>query len=322
MQQMFPKSTIRELKEMYLPIDDLVFDDCKSTTAGYVDNVLITECTTYAEMSDWKFGYWQVESADNNLQAVSYMLGLFKLFPKLQKIRFFFKLPNIDGFTETEMTRDQIPQWYLRIQVAVARARAARKAGDYKAAVATSPLCSFCANLGDCPVVAALMINVAHKYWPLSVPADITPTALLDSKDTNMCLRLSATGKSWCESFRARITDRVLRGAMPVPDDHHIESRKGNRKVADPEKFKATTLGYITEEEYNKLTEPPAFGAVETVISDKAPRGSKESTVKQYAKDLETTGAVERGEPYSFLKATNNKEKNRAEQQKQNTQNI
>lgn len=312
---MFPGKPVTELKEMYLPIDNLVFDDAKATTAGYVDNVLLSWDETYAEMADYKFGYWQVEEAANNLQAGSYMLGLFKKFPKLQRIRFFFKLPNIDGFSETELTRDQIPGLYLRVQTVVARARAARKAGDFSTAVPACPLCCFCANLASCPKVSALMLNVGRKFHSVEVPPDITPTALLSSHDTGMCMKLAQIAKTWADSFRARQTDRVLRGDADLPEGFHIESRRGNRKVADPVKFAQISLSYIPKEKYDSLVEPPPIGSVEEAISDAAPRGSKESTVKQYAKDLEISGAAVHGEPYSFLKATNDRETKKAKKQ-------
>jgi hypothetical protein len=314
-QTRFPGGPVIELQESYLSIDDLVFDDAKSTTAGYVDTVLLSWDKTYAEMADWKFGMWAVEDASNNLQAGSYMLGLFKRYPKLQRIRFFFRQPHIDGFSETEMTRDRIPEMYLRIQTVVARARTARKSGNYDSATPGCPLCCFCANLGECPKVAALMLNVGRKFHSVAVPPDITPTALLSSKDTGMCMKIAQIAKTWAEAFRARQTDRVLRGDSDLPEGFHIESRRGNRKVADVVKFAQITLNYIKKEVYDKLVEPPPIGAIEEVISEAAPRGSKESTVRQYAADLEAAGAVAHGEPYSFLKASNDKEKKKAAKQ-------
>lgn len=312
----FSGGPLRELREIYLPVDDLVFDDCKSTTAGYVDHAFISFDEAYAEMSDYKFGYWTVERVENNLQAIAYMLGLFRMFPKLQRIRFNFKLPNIDGFITAVMERSEIPENYLRIQVIVARAREARKAGDFKAASPTCPLCSFCANLGDCPAVAALMLNAAKKFWPLCVPDDITPTTVHTTQDTGACMRLAATAKAWADAFRGRVTDRVLRGDAQVPEGFHLQTSQGNRKVSDAEKFRGVTLQYVTPEEYNKITEPPGFGAVEDIIKEKAARGQKETTVKEYRKALEEAGATARGESFSFLKATNDKEKNKQEQNK------
>lgn len=320
-QEMFPGGPVRELKETYLPIDDLEFEDCKGTTAGFVDNVLLSFNLVYAEMADWKFGYWDVEHAENNLQAVAYMLGLFKLFPALQRIRFFFKLPNINGFSETEINRADFASFYLRIQVIVARAREGRAAavrGDWSKASPMSPLCSFCGNIGKCEAVASLMINVARKYHAIEVPEDISASKLLNSRDTGAALRLAQLAKAWADGFRSRVHDRVLCGQSDLPEGFHISTNPGRREVADAVKFRAIALQYISEEDYSKVVPVPGFGEIEAAISDITPRGSKEAAVKQFAKDLEASGATVRGDPYSFLKATNSRERTKAEKQQQN----
>lgn len=308
-----------ELREQYLPIDDLKFPDCESTTAGYVDYCIINNEMTYAEMVDYKFGYWTVESAENNLQACAYMLGLFKKFPALRQIRFFFKLPNVDGVSEVALDRDQIPAVYLRVQVVVARARVAREAGDYETATPSSPLCSFCANIGNCPKVAGLMINVARKFYALAVPENISPAALISPKDTAACMRLADTVKVWAAAYKARVTDRVLSGLSPLPDGAHLETRRGDRQVASAEQVEVIAKRYLSQEEYDKLKPKPvpAFGALESAISEKAPRNFKELTVKAFAEALESEGAVVRGDSYSFIKWTNDTKEAKAKRARQ-----
>lgn len=312
-------AAVTELKEVYLPIDDLVFPDCNATTAGWVDHALINHNATYAEIIDFKFGYWSVESAVNNLQALAYILGLFKRYPTLQRIKFFFKLPNIDKIDSCELTRDQIPAVYLRIQTVVARARKARESGSYEKANPMVPLCSFCANLGDCPAVEALMIRVAQKFYPLAFPDDITPTKIHDRHNTRLGLNLAATAKAWAESYRARISDRVLRGDADIPDGYKIEVRKGDRKVADAIAFKRVCLNFLTEAEYNSVCDVPGFGKLEELVSNKAPKGEKKNTLVSFAAMLESEKAVERGGQYSFLKVVNDREKSKQEKQNSET---
>lgn len=318
-QQKQSATAVTELKEVYLPIDDAVFPDCNSTTAGWIDHALINYNATYAEIIDFKFGYWSVESALNNLQALAYMLGMFKKYPTLQRIKFFFKLPNIDKVDSCELTRDQIPAVYLRIQTVVARARKARETGSFETANPMVPLCSFCSRLGDCPKVEALMIKVAQKFYPLEFPADITPTKIHDRHNTRLALNLAATAKAWAESYRSRVTDRVLRGDAEIPEGHKIETRKGDRKVVDPIAFKRVTLNYLTEAEYASVCDVPGFGKLEAIITEKSPKGSKKSTLVAFADMLEKEHAVARGEKYSFLKVVNDREKSK--QNKQNESN-
>lgn len=315
-----------ELKETYLSVDDEVFnDDYKdpltgkqiveqviSTTAGYVDRAVINHDRTYAELFDWKFGLWPVEQADNNLQGICYSLGLFKRYPTLQRIKFWFKQPHLDHISEVEFTRDQIPALYLRVSVVVANARRARHAGDFSAARPMVPVCNFCAFIGVCPKVTEFVCRVGHKFHPLEIPENITPTMVHDPKNSAIGKRLAQIVKVWADAFSRQLADRILRGEAPLPEGFRIETR-ANRVIVDKEKFKEITLKHMTEAEY-LATFDPSFGPIEEVIKEKSPRGMKKSTVESYQKELIDTGAVARDLPYSFLKAVAEKTNKQTEE--------
>lgn len=318
-----------ELTEAYLPVDDCVFTDIRleeaeidgkkvrvpmprvvqATTAGYVDRAIISWDRTHGILLDWKFGAWAVEKADNNLQGIAYSLGLFRKYPTLQSVKFYFKQPHLDLLTEATFTRDQVPELYLRVQAVVARAREARDRmmnDDFSMATPRVPACNFCGNLGRCPKVAEIAIKVGHKFAPLQIPADITPTGLKSSEDTAIGLRLSQVMAVWAKSFRTQVNERTIRGVAPVPDGFRLET-KSDREIVDTGKFREVTLKYLTESELAALASY-TFGSVEETIQDKAPRGSKKSTLEEYQAALEQGGAVKRGDPYTFLKAVSKKE--------------
>lgn len=307
----FPE--IVSVSEAYLPVDDCEFDDggpvkTQSTTAGYVDRGLISWDRTHGVLADWKFGAWAVEKADNNLQGIAYSLGLFKRFPTLQTIKFFFKQPHLNLLSEATFTREQVPALYLRVQTVVARAREARKQmanGDFSMANPMVPVCNFCANLGKCPKVAAMACVVGHKFAPLQIPADLTPTGLKSAEDTAIGLRLSQVMAVWAKAFRSQVTERTIRGVAPVPDGFRVET-KADREIKDPAKFKDVTLHYLTEAELSPLASY-TFGSVEEKIKEKAPRGTKKSTIEEYQEKLIQSGAVVRGDPYTFLRAVSTK---------------
>lgn len=287
---------VTELKEAYLPIDD------EDTTAGYCDWALIDHTGTNAEMGDHKFGMWPVEDAKNNLQGIAYALGLFKRYPTLKTIHFWFHQPHLELITDTIFTRSQIPELYLRVKTVVARAREARRTADFSTAKAYVPNCSFCANLGKCPVVAEFACRVGHKFHPLEIPADITPTMVLSSRDTTLAMRLSQTVAVWAQAFRTQTTDRVLRGDANIPAGFKLEQRS-KREVVDGPKFKEIALHHLTEAEYAGICDVPGFGATEEIIKEKAPRGSKKAAIEDFQKELEEGGAVRKGDPYCFLRA-------------------
>jgi hypothetical protein len=69
----------------------------------------------------------------------------------------------------------------------------------------------------------------------------------------------------------------------------------------------------MTPEEY-EATLTPAFGSVEDVIKEKAPRGSKKAAIESFKASLEESGAVKKGQPYSFLRAVNTKDESKEKQ--------
>lgn len=300
---------VQELKEIYLPIDDCAFEDADSTTAGYVDHALIDHTETYAELIDWKFGMWPVEKAENNLQGISYTLGLFRKFVRLQTIRFFFFQPLLGTQSEAVFTRNQIPELYLRVQTVVARARLAAKAvavADFSTATPRIPACNFCSNIGSCTKVAEVMCKVGHKFYALEIPANITPSMVMEKTETTLALRLAQVVKVWADAFRSQVTDRAIRGDAPVPEGFYIQTQS-RRKISNKEKFKEVALRYLTEKEYLDSLDI-AFGSVEGIISKNSPRGNKKTTVEQFQHDLAAAGATEKGDSFSFLRAKASKE--------------
>jgi hypothetical protein len=308
-----PKLT--ELKETYLAVDAKVFFDLytdpltgqlvservEATTAGYVDRALISHCGTRAELFDWKFGMWPVEEAETNLQGICYLIGLFRSRANLEEVIFWFKQPLLNALSSAKFTRAQFDELYLRVQVVVARAREARRLQDFSMARPMVPACNFCANIGVCPKVAEFACKVGSKFHPMEIPADITPSMVHDAKNSDLGLKLAGVLKVWCEAFRRQVSDRVIRGDAPLPEGQIIVSMS-KREILDKEKFKSITLKYITEAEY-MATLDPTFTPIEDIISERAPRGQKKTQVEAYQTELLESGAVKKGDPFSFLKA-------------------
>lgn len=308
---------IIDLCEVYLPVDDCIFHEpmlnpasgqieeasIEATTGGYVDRALINWNRTRAILLDWKFGAWAVEEAQTNLQAIAYSLGIFKMYPTVQTVDFYFKLPQLDLLTKATFTRDMIPALYLRVQTVVERARLARekvRGDDFSFATPRVPACNFCANLGKCPKVAEFACKVGAKFHPLEIPSDITPTGLKSPEDTSIGLRLAQVMAVWAKAFRAQVTERVIGGGNPPPPGFKIQTR-ADREIVDMPKFKQTTLKYLTSDELLELAQY-TFGSIEKKISEAAPRGAKKATLEEYQQALFESGAVKKGDPYSFLK--------------------
>lgn len=281
------------LSETYLPVDDEI------TTAGYADEILISADRKRAVLVDHKFGKWGVTEASNNRQSDAYALGLFHAYPTVQSVQVFFFQPAIKAENTTTWTRKDIPELLLRIKTIVARAKAARTAGDFSLARPTTPVCLFCKNLARCPAVAEKVISIARKFSPLAVPADLTPTRVHAPEEAATGMRLAGLVEAWAKAFKSLVTDRVLRGG-PLPDGYELTSRT-TREVVDTVRFKEVALMFLTEAEF-ATTVDVAMTKVEKLISDKAPRGQKSQTIEAFKTATEDAGAIQKRQPFAFLK--------------------
>lgn len=304
----FPQ--VVEFKEVYLPIDEeeiiakteegeWLF---RGTTAGYLDCGLISYDGKRAVLADWKFGAWAVEETKNNLQGIAYALGVFRAWPTVETVDFYFKQPKINGLSHAKWNRSDVPALYLRVCTVVARAVQARKLGDFSTANPTVPGCNFCANIGRCPKIAALVLNVGKKFYPAEVPASLEPSDLDDPQQTAMGMRLAGIVQTWAEAFKRRVNDRVLQGVVPPPPGYILSSAR-RRSIIDGNIFKSIALRHLTEAEY-QATLKLEFGKVEKAVSAKAPRGLKTAALDTFKGQLLDEGAVKLGEPYAFLKVS------------------
>lgn len=299
---------VKEMKEVYLPIDDLPlpgYNDWRTTSGGYVDTTLFSWCMTRSEIIDWKFGAWAVEEAENNLQGIAYALGIFKKFPSVMEVTVHFFQPHLRLITSCTFYRKDVARLYLRVQTVVAKAvkgRAEARTGNFDRANAMIPACNFCGFLGECPKVSAMILTVGKKYAPLEVPDDVTPSLLHSTRDMNLGLKLTGLVKAWAEAYRRQVTNRVLEGRADMPEGYKAQQGSSAREIIDLAKFKSIVLRYITQEEFDS-TVSVTLGAIEKLIAEKSPRGAKESTVKEFGAKLLDGNAVKPGNPFTFLKA-------------------
>lgn len=292
-----------QLTEEYFPVDNLEFGDVGATTAGYADAALLDAARENGEIIDHKFGNHKVENAATNLQGIGYFLGLMHRYPTLKQVRVFFVQPLVNYVTDAIFKREQVPELLLRVRAVVERARIARSSGSFENATPTTPNCLFCANVGRCPALLKLALHVGKKFAPLLVPESVDSALILDPRQTKQALQLAGVLKVWAEGFRQSVTNRVLCGDAIVPEGYKLASSSSKRVILDEEKYRATALLHLTSEEY-QATLSPSLTKVEKIISAKAPRGQKTAAVDSFGLAAEIAGAVKPGEPFTFLKAT------------------
>lgn len=293
--------------EEYLPIDDIVRDFPtigveQSTTAGYVDRVLVSWDRKRAEIIDWKFGAWIVEKAELNLQGIAYSLGVFRKFPTVEQVTVFFKQPQINHLTQHVFRRSDIPALYLRVCVVIERRIKALGLKNFEMASPRIPVCLFCANIADCTKVGDIALSVAKKFSPLDVPADITPSMMYDSKQSSLRMKLAQVVSVWAKAMKSQTLAGVISNGNPTPDGYKLSQGTTRRSISDENKFREIALKHLTQAELDG-TASYAITKVEEIINEKAPRMSKAATVDAFKAAAIEAGAIKPGEKFTCLRA-------------------
>lgn len=302
----------RILRELYLPIDDEVYvvevngknKLVETTTGGYADLVIVSEDETEAVILDWKYGKNMVVGAQSNLQGISYLLGVVRMFPTIKKATVKFILPHIDQVSAHTFASEDFSGLMLRVRVVVNRARAAREAKDFATARPNVGACMFCAKIGVCPAVAGLALKIGKKYAPAQIPDEISPTLIHDARQVELGIRLADIVKTWADAFRRQSTERAICDEAFVPEGYVLVSMPGRTKILDEPEVERIARTFLPPEHHSaleKLREIP-ITKIDEIISLVSRRGEKEATVERFREALIEAGVVERGEPFPCLR--------------------
>jgi len=303
------------LREIYLPVDDAVIQEregglWEGTTGGYLDLGIINAEETHAEIIDWKFGRNAVTDAKDNLQGISYMLGIKKMFPKLRTCRVLFFQPHIDHESDHLFDVSVPDSFYLRVRTVVARAvEAGKNPADFSLARATVGTCLFCSLVGVCPKVAELVIQVGKKYAPLAVPEDINTVSLEDPKQVAEGMKLAQVVKLWAESFRKNATTKAANDEDFIPEGYVLYPKR-NIKILHARKTGEIAKRFIAPEHADKVDSlyDVAITSLDELIELTSPRGKKTKAVEDFRAALVDEGAAAMGQSFSVLRMATDKD--------------
>jgi len=305
------------LQEVYLPVDD------QDTTAGFIDNGIVSWDMKTAIILDWKMGKNPVEESKNNLQGIAYLLGLYHAYPTLVEVRVIFCMPfqGVEGtLDEHTFLKSEFEMLLTRIKTVVASTKIARALFDrvdgYLAegapvpdevfnrlkGILTGRACLFCARKGYCPVTIETCIEVGKKYDPLVIPEIVNPSLPLPGKESGQMLKLMQVLESVAKAYRASITNRAVTEEDFMPTGYML-SMVTRRKIVDKQKFYEVIASHLTPAEIIEVTDY-TFGPVETLVKNKAALGMKKAAVEELTNELALHGATEEGAPVPVLKQT------------------
>ena len=307
------KVDTRTVTVVNAPNGKFVFE---GTTAGYCDRAIISKDLKRADIIDWKFGMFQVTDAEENIQGMSYLLGLVREYPTLEEVTVNFIAPHRDEWSFHTFKREEFDWLYLRVVTAVKRAVLAKNKilnGDWSMATPNPSACLFCKHAAECPALTQKCIELGMKRAPLEFPESIDFEMVHDPKNAGIGMKLASVVKGWAESYKSFMGNKAVDEEGFIPDGYILVTAS-RREVTDIGGVRELAEKHgIEEEEINSVSDI-ALGKLEKLIMAKAPRGVKTAAKNEFSQALEDAGYVERGTPYSFLKMAEGVKKNKNQQ--------
>lgn len=295
----------RDVREVRLNID--LGDGV--TTFGTCDRLIVwpsmeTSAVSYdGVLIDYKFGYWPVEPAEDNVQAQAYVLGAFQWEPLLQSLTVYFFLPRQNKITSHTYTRADMPRIQRRIRRIIDAAEDPNS--PYRPA---DKLCEFCAKAADgsCPAVNKRALAVALKYdEKLQVPDLVHGSQITNPVHMAQLLQLGPVLTKAISGWRKRAGEMLEKG-IEIPG-YHRKLRGGDREITSPQAAWDLVKDYLTEEEFRECAEVSLVKLLDKVAS-KAPHGQKGKIKEQLEDAMTDAGIIERGAAV-FQVARNHKQK-------------
>jgi len=203
-------------KELRIIVEDI--------TTGTGDIVLIAG--KIGELIDWKFGRMPVTDAEDNVQMQNYVLGIFHMFPELDKVTVHIVAPRMDSLSTATYKRSDMDRIRKRTLQIVASCEA-----EDKQATAAEKACRWCGGKASCPRINEAALTVA-KSIGLPMPIEFAPGRLLAPEDRAKAQVLSYILEDWASQVRTFNKNAVLEDGIEIPG-FDIRSRKGNTSVVD-----------------------------------------------------------------------------------------
>lgn len=129
-------------------------------TRGFIDDLKLSSDGTMAIVTDYKMGFIVVTAPEVNPQAISYVLALFDLFPKLQKILFCFFQPRVYGedvLQQHVFVREKLPDYNKELVALIEVIDSGIKRASHR----TCPLCT---HFIECEVAKSSMLKAASHF--------------------------------------------------------------------------------------------------------------------------------------------------------------
>jgi hypothetical protein len=248
---------------------------------------------------DYKSGVSKIDDVRENWQAKAYVVGMFQLFPFLERIHFVFLIPQRGEVLADYFTRDELPRLVDEIAHVVGTAEKIRPKWDNGGQpdieeLGPSVNCRFCRHEDNCPALGAVAVAVARKYNPLDMPeGPIDSTNLNDPQVIGKLYVVAKILENWASGIKRKA---VLMAEDGVEfDELKLRSLGSLKKTVDNAGLAELAIQHGLTQEEVIAAASLTMNQLSEVIASKAARGRKTSAIQSFEHDALDRGLVEIG---------------------------
>jgi hypothetical protein len=187
--------------------------------------------------------------------------------------------------------------------VARAQAPAAAVKADPQATAGCNPTvsgCLFCGSKGYCAALAKFALKVGHKYSPVQVPENVTPSLLVESKHAKQSMEVAQLLEAWGKAVRAQITARAIEDDAWLPDGYRLRTRATNEVVSSRGVLKLAREAGVKGKALAECLDV-RLTPLNQAIRDLAERGQKTEAEDTFRERMVTEKVLEQKTPSYFL---------------------
>jgi hypothetical protein len=260
---------------------------------------------------DWKTGRGAIDDAEINTQAQAYVLGAFQRHPELDKIHFYFVIPQRDEITFHTYRREDCDRIKLRLSTIIRRAEQFQYVWKNRGGVPVDMFnpqpgnCEFCANQWKCHAVTTKVFDIARKYGTdgLPVPAKVHGSETDDPEDMAKLLLLLPVVQQWIDGVKARSKQMAFEEGLEIPG-FEAKERAGKRTITSASAAWDVLSDLVPEmsvEDFIARMGPVSFNDIAEVVKESAPRGKKTAAQNAFEDRLIEMGVLEQAPPSQYL---------------------
>jgi hypothetical protein len=285
--------TARILREHKFDLSSLHIPDCDKGTG---DLLLLDIDAAHIDLMDYKFGWIEVDDAEDNIQLGIYVLGAFAENPWAKTVMAHILQPARDEVSTHLFTRDDVAPILLRAKTISERVR--REGGKTFNPVVDN--CLWCDRKGTCLALHAMVLK-ASKQANLVVPDGVlVPEDFNDVANSGDVYDFAEIVIKWAQAIKYHIIELSAAG-NEIPG-HELRETNGKASIVDP-----CGVQELLERDYGVpladflAVSNPSITAAQALVAKYADYGEKGKKSQEMRSAILGEGMVATGNPSRFL---------------------